>query len=922
MRPIFLSVSAFGPYAAYQEFPLDQLGKTGLYLITGDTGAGKTTIFDAITFALYGEPSGRNRSAAMLRSLYAQPETLTQVKLSFVHQGRSYTVTRSPRQTRPRKRGGGTTEEAPGAELLLPDGEVVSGPAQVDGKLKEILGIDKNQFCQIAMIAQGAFLELLTEAKNREEIFRNIFDTSLYQKLQERLKAASSELKGKVEQEKSTLKIHIGNIVCTEEAPGFAQVEQAKQALEPPRDLAQTLAALVEFDREAESAAARELEKLRPREAELALELNELESRNGLRKKLAGARGQLAKAKADLAAAQEAWQRETMRQPERERLSAETAVMERKLEEYKNLDALGREMAELEGERSRLRRALSQGELQKNELTEKLSALRQELTDLENAGQQYESLRAESQRLEARKQDLKQLQKGFEVLSSLERQVLDAQKEFIRRQREADNLSETAGVQRRRFHAQQAGIMARELEEGMACPVCGSRHHPVKARLSEGALCQAQVEDLLRKAQMAQQVAARESAKAAGLAGQRQTLQENLTQDVARLLEGCTLADGPGQLGKQHAMLQQQADDLARKLRREEVRIRRRDALNKEFPQKEQALSEWKERLAGWDKSLADRQARLESLAQQRQSLREKLPYADKAQAQAALNAWKKQLEAMNQALKAANQTLRQRERVADAREREIQVYQEQLAGAEEPEDSARLQQELEQLRTQMGNLSRLRADAEHRRKTNSRCLEDIASSYGRLKALEEEYIWVKSLSDTAGGNLTGQDRIALETYVQKSYFDRILGRANAHLLAMSGNQYDLKRRENADSRRGKLGLDLDVIDHYNGTVRSVKSLSGGESFIASLSLALGMSEEIQAAAGGVQLDTMFVDEGFGSLDEDALGQAMRALQGLTGDSRLVGIISHVGQLRREIDRQIIVTKAPFGGSTAEVRGG
>ena len=158
-----------------------------------------------------------------------------------------------------------------------------------------------------------------------------------------------------------------------------------------------------------------------------------------------------------------------------------------------------------------------------------------------------------------------------------------------------------------------------------------------------------------------------------------------------------------------------------------------------------------------------------------------------------------------------------------------------------------------------------------------------------------------------------------LETYIQTTYFDRIVARANVRLMKMTGGQYDLKRRKTQDSLRGQIGLDLDVIDHYNGTVRSVRSLSGGESFIASLSLALGMSEEVQSSSGGVRLDTMFVDEGFGSLDDETLQQAMGALRSLTESNRLVGIISHVGELRRQIDRQVIVEKAPSGGSTVRI---
>jgi exonuclease SbcC len=194
--------------------------------------------------------------------------------------------------------------------------------------------------------------------------------------------------------------------------------------------------------------------------------------------------------------------------------------------------------------------------------------------------------------------------------------------------------------------------------------------------------------------------------------------------------------------------------------------------------------------------------------------------------------------------------------------------------------------------------------------------LDNISKKSLELLQLDKKWRWMKALSDTANGNISGKERMMLETYIQRTYFERVISRANLHFLKMSSNQYELKRKESADNFRSKAGLELDVIDHYNGSIRSVKTLSGGESFLASLSLALGLSEEIQASAGGIQFDSMFVDEGFGSLDEETLQLAMGALQTLTEGNRLVGIISHVSQLRTEIDKQLIVKKEKTGGST------
>ena len=197
--------------------------------------------------------------------------------------------------------------------------------------------------------------------------------------------------------------------------------------------------------------------------------------------------------------------------------------------------------------------------------------------------------------------------------------------------------------------------------------------------------------------------------------------------------------------------------------------------------------------------------------------------------------------------------------------------------------------------------------------------LDKILRNINELSETEKKLMCVKSLSDTANGNISGKEKIMLEAYVQMRYFNRIIDRANVRLMTMSDGQYELKRRVGADNNRSQSGLDLDVIDHYNGTERSVKTLSGGESFKASLALALGLSDEIQSSSGGIRLETMFIDEGFGSLDEESLSQALKALTELSEGDRTVGIISHVTELKERIDRQVVVTKNKFGGSKISV---
>ena len=248
----------------------------------------------------------------------------------------------------------------------------------------------------------------------------------------------------------------------------------------------------------------------------------------------------------------------------------------------------------------------------------------------------------------------------------------------------------------------------------------------------------------------------------------------------------------------------------------------------------------------------------------------------------------------------------------------QIETLKKQLENVP-PEDCTALTAARDALGQNCAQLRREKETLTARISANSAAHNEIAAQGAALSKVQQEWNWVRALSATANGTLSGKEKIMLETYIQMTYFDRILRRTNVRLMAMTGGQYELKRCAAAENQRSQSGLELDVIDHYNGTERSVKTLSGGESFKASLSLALGLSDEIQSLSGGVQLDAMFVDEGFGSLDEESLDQAIRALNDLTEGSRLVGIISHVAELRRQIDRQVIVEKAPSGGSTVRI---
>lgn len=377
--------------------------------------------------------------------------------------------------------------------------------------------------------------------------------------------------------------------------------------------------------------------------------------------------------------------------------------------------------------------------------------------------------------------------------------------------------------------------------------------------------------DSLTKRQEQLQAAITQAEVAQGaLGGQLEQLEAALCRELAQHLEPCTLEDAPNAIAGALEQTRNALSQLAEQERVLQKNSQRKAELDRQIPVAEQNLRALEEDAGRLKAELAGAVSRREEMAGQIQSLREGLSFPE-----------------------------------PDAAQRRMDAQAQQLRSQE---------------------LTRQRAEASEAQKaihtrlvTNETALENILGKSADLEKLEQRYTWMRTLSNTVNGNLAGKEKIALETYIQMTFFDRILQRANLRLMVMSGGQYELKRRREAENNRSQSGLELDVIDHYNGSERSVKSLSGGESFKASLSLALGLSDEVQSAAGGIRLDTMFVDEGFGSLDEESLAQALQALTGLTEGNRLVGIISHVAELKEKIDKQVVVTKEKSGGSRVEI---
>lgn len=992
MRPTQLTISAFGPYAGEIKLDMDALGDRGLYLISGDTGAGKTTIFDAITFALYGNASGEARRPKMLRSKYALPDAGTFVEMSFVYNGMEYSVRRNPEYMRAKQRGEGETKEKPDAELNMPDGRVITGDKAVTQEIETLLGLSREQFSQIAMLAQGSFSRLLSgKTEDRGIIFREIFGTRPYQQFQEKLKEQAKVLYGQYADTRKSIEQYTGGVI-----PGDEREDLAIRWKEAQKGSLEVMLALLEqmitADREEENALDGKMKAIREEMSALGLKLGKAQSASKVFKDLEAARLILDREAPRLAAAKGNYNKEKEGQAERDILMVTITKMEEAMKSYDRYDGLAAGREECLKRIGRLKANALRNQEEEARWREQLLKEDNELAALKTAGEDYQAAQSAIEKLAEYRTRVDSLVGELSEYHR-ERKNLEQAQELYREadetRRRADQVYKSLY---QRFLDNQAGILARELVEGSPCPVCGSTVHPAPAGPGQAAggrnpaaggrnpadtfpcaypdcdVTKELVDQAAKDSEARTRTASELSLKAGRLAGSLETRYTRMRQQIdaevgswkeawrERLNQEEDRGDG-GAAGSPAARMEQRQhflkvwedmlgelkDQLARqeaaaKKRAAEcrARLKHKEELEKARVGHQKSLEEAGEKRQQVLKLLIEAEEREKGLEDQIKELAGKLPFKDRNQAREELAGKRAAFEAGEKAFREAEKTyLEVSQKAADARSR-MEALRAQLQDTEpDTELDAGLDRELTALglARQMEELTAAqeRAKAEldlqeqkksrihHRLETNRAAYSRILKQKDAMEEIQQQWTWVKSLADTAAGEVGGKEKITFETYVQMAYFERIIARANTRFMVMSGGQYELKRCSEEDNR-GKSGLGLNVVDHYNGTQRSVRTLSGGESFQASLSLALGLSDEIQSAAGGIRLDTMFVDEGFGSLDEDTLNLAMKALGDLAEGRRLVGIISHATELKERIERQIVVVKEKSGGSRARIQ--
>lgn len=1080
MRPLKLTMSAFGPYAQETTVDFERLGSCGLYLVCGDTGAGKTTIFDAISFALYGAPSGSDRDAHTLRSDFASPTTPTFVELVFEHKGKTYRVWRNPAYEKPKKSGEGYTTQVADAEFCE-QGEVpVTKPRAVNKAVADLLGIDRNQFSQIVMIAQGDFRRLLSAGTaERGEILGKIFGTEPYRRFQKDLEARSAGLAvaAKDAQKRideyarmaelgegaeplpasdvdgATLRGRLDEAMRADERLSdeecererkvsgrcdelAAEVERARNAREVRRRLEEARRAVPELraglerahealaaeegrreERDVASARAKAVRDALPDYERLmrAQEADRLASRGhaDAEEELARARTALERAAAGLAEAQHRAEGLADAPVRCERARAEVGTAKERLdaglEHVRALEGL----ASLKAARAVRERDLTAGK-KKEELargaaedTERaVEAARVRLEELSSAGEDLERLSGE------RARDERSLAEARAALSRLRERTVELQEAEREHETLARAYAEARAAYDRAAHAYealhrafldgQAGVLARGLVEGEPCPVCGSLAHPHPAEASREVPEQAQVDAAAARRDRAgasQQSAALASGRAEDRVSTcRSVLEEALRDGSEEELDASmrALADKVAATSAEmeHAQaLVSEAEGIRASLPKLE---RERDAARAAHEDASAAIARAESARAAAAAAVETASAALPSTDEEQAALdvraaKQGLSHAEAELSRAEGDVRKleaartdvreltRQDELAETALEAARTAEREAAECAVAAAAEVRQVSGRLEFASESEaraEVARLEGVVRNLDARLGRaqaadreavsqlnaaearvvtleeqvrkaaqdggmpLEEATAALEAAQAERASARDQVAEVAGRVShnaqildrleatAREQQsaiakYGEMEALARTAAGKLSGRERMSFETFLQARHFDRILVAANRRLGAMSGGRFELVRREGARAGTGnaQTGLDLDVFDADTGKARPASSLSGGESFKASLALALGLSDEAQRHAGGIRLDTMFVDEGFGSLDEESLQLAIRTLTELSGGDKLVGIISHVDELKESIDRKIVVEHGRSG-STLHVEEG
>ena len=923
MKPLKLTMSAFGSYAGKNV--IDFTGQQqGIFLITGDTGAGKTTIFDAITYALYNQTSGGERNGNMMRSQYAQPETETYVELEFLYRGQTYRVRRNPdyKITKTLKNGKIREQKVPhSVELTLPDGTVFPEKKNAtDAKIIEILGLTADQFSQIVMIAQGDFLKLLyTKSDERKMIFSKLFRTDIYWKIQENLRRKSMEMDERIQENDRAFEQEKSRIILlpeSEELPLDELVERLRERLKDAlkeqnlrranvEELNKKITKYEEINKLFVS-----LEKIRQTGKEL--EARQAESKER-RQQIENAR------KADKVLVAE---QQNLRQQQEVEQSAQAIA--------KMTETLANNQEMFETLKTQQQEAEAKQKREAADIQKKMLALEQSFPSYEA----LQNARSEEQQAKKVWEDLgKTSEESFHKkkagIAALKEQQKQQEQvvEQTKKNWEQTSLSASESAKHyehmyEAFLKEQAGILAENLSAGCPCPVCGSTVHPDPAKLSDHAVTELEVEQAKKTRAAAEEK--RDMAYAAFEAEKtkKQKLAQAVEKEEADFVLAQTIAKQQRKEAEQnYVSLQKTAEQIREKLvypslaeaKKQYAAMQKAlEAAEQEIERKRQKVSELAEAmntLKGQKLAEEENQKTAKKLAVKTEKeyakLLEKSGFVSEETYHLAILPERSRSKLEREEKEYESQCLRQQS--------EQKLLEKQVSGKTYT-DTSELNEQLKAEKQALKETEKTYMELHTAYENDRSVLQNCAVYLEKGKKLESEDQVIKSLSKTANGRLSGSAKIDFETYIQRQYFKQIIHEANKRLLTMSNHQFILKLKEEANTgRKTNEGLDLSVYSLVTDSERDVKTLSGGESFLAALAMALGLSDIVERSAGAIHPDMMFIDEGFGSLDAQSRQQAIEVLAELAGDSRMVGIISHVTELKEQIDRKLVVSRTDKG---------
>lgn len=917
MRPLKITMSAFGPYAGEVTLDMQKLGKSGIYLITGDTGAGKTTIFDAISYALYGEASGNYRENTTLRSKYASADTPTFVELEFEYNNEIYKINRNPEYPRPNKRGEGFTKQSANAELVMPDGSVITKIKEVSAKVEEIIGINKNQFSQIAMIAQGDFRKLLNcETNERSKIFRKIFKTEPYHNIEIKLSSLFNELKRNREKEKSGIEQYINQLKCNENDTLSLELERAKSGDVLIEDVIKLAGEIINKDTLEYTKTQKNIESINEEIEKINSNIKLYENQEATKKAYAKASAQLEELKAKRNDCEKAYKSAEAQRERLDDLTRKINLINSKMPKYDELKSLENSINEraqsFEKSNNLLKLKQQEITLLEKEIGEKSKALE----EVKGADLLVQKLTVQKEEIKKKAEALKELKTEIDRCKTEQKNLKNAQSFAKSALDEYGALENEYNQIYIAFFNEQAGIIADELKDGEPCPVCGSTSHPNLARKSENAPSQADVESAQNLVKKAQEKADKARDTASALKSRFDEIAANVKSAAKKLFgtDDNVFDDYNSNINA----LKKEYDCTLALLKTANEKLNLYQKLDKEIPKIQEKQKSLSDEISKLNTQKASDEAFISENTKRVTSIKSELDFESADLAKDKLKEYTNLSNDIKNAIEKSKNAFDDIKSKYDTQKGTKASLENALKEFKEI-DLASLNEKSLKLNEYKKDVDKTAKSLYSRIESNKLLVDNISKKRDILKEYDDKYVWLKALSETANGDISGKEKITLETFVQMTYFDSIIRKANIRLLTMSDGQYELVRRSDAETLKKNEGLALDVIDHFNASTRSVSTLSGGESFMASLCLALGLSDEIQSSNGGIKLDTMFVDEGFGSLDGEALDRALSALTSLSQGNRLVGIISHVDALRDRIDNKIVITKDRTIGSNAQI---